>query len=186
MIKVITGTMFSGKTTRLIEMAEELRKANDLNYTVYRPFTHYVHNQSCVLSHKNIALAARPLTTLEQLEKDTSRDIFIDSFQMLPAGIIYSIEILSVQQHKNFYLFGTRTDVYGCPNATAMAALSIADEVEVLPSKCSICGGVGIYNTLMPGVDLKTDINTIVGEKYRVLCHRCFLEEQHGTPRQVS
>jgi len=52
--------------------------------------------------------------------------------------------------------------------------MAIADEIEILPSKCSKCGEHATYSVLRPGLKLEDDINKIVGEKYEILCKKCF------------
>ena len=173
-IRVFTGTMFAGKTTRLINIAEDLRLNHNCNYSVYRPQVNIVNGIGAVLTHNHIALQAQPLQDPNILINDPNKYIFIDSFQNLPPLFVDLIEKLAIDQDKEFYLFGTRTTTTGLFQETACKMMSIADEIEILPSKCSKCGQPATYSVLKPGIKLEDDINKIQGEKYEILCKKCF------------
>lgn len=173
-IIVITGTMFAGKTTKLISMVEELRKKNK-NFSVYRPQVNIVDGKGVVLTHDNLCFPAKPLTNFHTLVDDESKYIFIDSFQNLHYSFVDLIENLSVKQNKEFYLFGTRTDIKGNFQQTMCKAMSIADDIILLKAKCADCRNDAIYQVLCDGMKLDDDINKIGNkEKYKPLCRECF------------
>lgn len=173
-IRVTTGTMFAGKTTKLITIAENLRLNEGIPYSVYRPKVNIVNGQGAIMTHNNLVMYAKPLQDINTLINDPNKYIFIDSFQNLPPVFVDIIEKLAIDQDKEFYLFGTRTTPYGEFQETACKMMSIADEIEILPSKCSKCGEPATYSVLKPGMKLEDDINKIVGEKYEILCKKCF------------
>lgn len=173
-IRVITGTMFAGKTTKLINLVENLRLNGGETYSVYRPKVNIVNGKGIIMTHNNLAMYAEPLQNVNTLIEDPNKHIFIDSFQNLNPIFVDIIEKLAIDQDKEFYLFGTRTTPYGEFQETACKMMSIADEIEILPSKCSKCGEPATYSVLKPGMKLEDDINKIVGEKYEILCKKCF------------
>lgn len=176
-ITVVTGTMFSGKTSKLIEMAENLRLNNILNFSIYRPQVNIVDGQGVVLTHNQLALPALPLMSVETLQLDKNKYIFIDSFQNLPYQFVDAIEELVIKEDKEFYLFGTRTDVRGNFQQTICKVMSIADEIILLSTKCTYCNNKSIYHVLKDGLKISDDINKIKGEKYEPLCRKCFYEK---------
>lgn len=173
-IRVTTGTMFAGKTTKLITIAENLRLNEGIPYSVYRPKVNIVNGKGIIMTHNNLAMYAEPLQNVNTLIEDPNKHIFIDSFQNLNPIFVDIIEKLAIDQDKEFYLFGTRTTPYGEFQETACKMMAIADEIEILPSKCSKCGQPATYSVLKPGMKLEDDINKIVGEKYEILCKKCF------------
>ena len=113
-IRVYTGTMFAGKTTKLINLVENLRLNGNRNYSVYRPVVNTVDGKGVVLTHNNFALQAESLRDdTKILINDPHKYIFIDSFQNLKPIFVDVIEELAVEDDKEFYLFGTRTKQNG-------------------------------------------------------------------------
>lgn len=178
-IVVTTGTMFSGKTSRLIEIAEDLRKRNILNFSIYRPTVNIANGMGVVVTHNQLALPAKPLPNENILINDENKYIFIDSFQMLPHHYVDIVERLAVEKDKEFYLFGTRTDTNGNFQQTMCKAMSIADEIILLKAKCVECSKDSIYNIVKEGHTLNEDINKLNKneEKYEPLCRRCFFKK---------
>lgn len=177
-IVVVTGTMFAGKTSKLIEMAEDLRKNNKTNFSVYRPNVIIVNGIGVVMTHNQLCLPAKPLVNFQTLKEDKNKYIFIDSFQNLHYSYVDLIEELAVRDDKEFYLFGIRTDVNGNFQQTMCKIMSIADEIILLKTKCFDCGKDAVYSILKPGVKLEDDINQLNGkEKYEPLCRECFFKK---------
>lgn len=176
-IVITTGTMFAGKTTKLIEMAEELRKKGE-KFSVYRPQVNIANGIGVVMTHNNLCFPARPIVNEDTLIKDPNKYIFIDSFQNLPYTYVDIIEQLAVKYDKEFYLFGTRTDVTGNFQQTMCKAMSIADEIYLLSAKCTYCDNKSVYHVLKDGIKLQDDINKLKNkEKYEPLCRECFFKK---------
>ena len=124
-IRITTGTMFAGKTSKLINQVEQLRLSGNTDYSVYRPSVNIVDGKPAVLAHTGLAFPAKPIVATDTLINDPHKHIFIDSYQNLPVVFVDLIERLAIDQDKEFYLFGTRTTPTGQFQETACKMMSI-------------------------------------------------------------
>ena len=174
-ITLITGTMFSGKTTKLISILEELRKNNIFNYSVYRDKPTIANNMPCIVSHDKWCFPAQRLYDLEQLRKDENKYIFIDSIQRVQRDFIDLIFEITNNSDKEFYLSGIRNTIEGKEYENMCRLFTYADEIIFLKSKCENCNNNAIYNVLRKGINKDADINKIgKAKKYKLLCRDCF------------
>ena len=86
-IEVITGPMFSGKTTTLIRRVKELK---DKRIKVFKPKVDNRYKEDAICSHDNISVEAMNIESMEDIDKN-SKDadvIVIDEFHFFPSILI--------------------------------------------------------------------------------------------------
>lgn len=141
-IFLITGPMFSGKTTAFINILNLIKIKTDYKIQVFKPVidTRYAKNK--VINHNKISIDCQNITTSsrfsEQINKDT-KIVAIDEIQFLDEGIISHLEKLR-DEGKIIILTGLNLDFKRESFNLMPELLSIADYIEKLSSICAVCG----------------------------------------------
>lgn len=144
-IEVITGPMFSGKTTMLIKRVEGLKK--DKKIKVFKPRIDDRYKENAVCSHDNVSVEAINTENMKDIDENT-RDadvVVIDEFHFFPSSLINYFKKWQ-KEGKHIIAAGLNTDYKG----EEMMFLDlkkgfndlkkIADDITYLTSKCYICG----------------------------------------------
>lgn len=149
-LHIILGCMFSGKTTRLLTLYQQVTtktkiiigwsKDNRSNGRLksHNPQLKSIKLDFCVNNLKEVLVT--------DLYK-TAKHVFIDEGQFFEdlSGII---QIMVHEHRKNVYLSGLYSDYNGTPFINMTCALAHAQVVEFLTSKCEQCGEVAVYSCL--------------------------------------
>lgn len=142
LFKVITGSMFSGKTDELIR---QIKRAHlqKLSYQIFKPAMDNRFGVSdLIISHNQQKLPATSVEDAKEillhLKKDT-KVIGIDEIQFFSEDIIEVIEELT-KTGINIIASGLDTDWRGKPFHPMPLLLSVADVIEKKYAVCSLCG----------------------------------------------
>lgn len=181
---VISGPMFSGKTSRLIELLEremiagrkiELFKPEiDKRYTLAEVVTH----KGTRLPAKVLSLDKNGLDTLFQYGKDCDA-IGVDEAQFWPADselpkVLDKLAFMG----KMVYASVLNRDHAGLPFGIAMELMARADYIQSLSAVCSKCGSDDAYFTqrVVEGKEVFGERVKVGGkELYEPRCRNCFV-----------
>lgn len=173
MIKVYTGTMFSGKSTRLIE---EYNKIEDKNKIMcFKPSKD--DREFGVIRARNVnkvisSIVIKKFEDILEHIDDNIEYIFIDEVQFVKGNF----EVLTELSLIGFtiYIAGLKQTSDLTPFGIMPYVLAIADEIEILHTNCE-CGEIARYT------DCTTDKNNdiLIGdkEKYRPVCENCYVRK---------
>jgi len=171
-ISLITGPMWSGKST---ELFRRLRRAQHAGQPTrlykYARDTRYVGRQELAASHDGVHHEAIPVTRLDPSEIETKTVIGIDEGQFI----------------ENLTPFCERAAELGC--TVIVSALDSdfmrngfpriqelwpkCEHVDKLQAVCFLCRGEASFTQRID--KKKTSVEDIGGEeKYRAVCRRCF------------
>jgi thymidine kinase len=171
-IIVITGPMFAGKTSFLIE---KILAHQQLKIKVYKPKIDTRYGQNFISSHdkkqliaENLALDQTPILT-EVLDA-----IFIDEFQFFEEEIqsfIFEQQALGT----TIYLSGLNLDFENKSFSGIETMIKVANQVFLLEGKCEKCNKPST-NTFRKS---KQKEKIVIGstEMYLSLCKKCYDEE---------
>ncbi len=169
---LITGTMFVGKTTTLMEMYEK-----ELDKTKVQFITHGLVDK--IKTHSNIEfkdfyLKLYQFSDFIPYEKTTT--IYIDEIQFFPDLFDF---ILKNRQYK-FILAGLSTDYKREPFLEVAKIATIATKHEILKTYCNVCSTFkqskdALFNLRFINVRKNVPRILIGGSNiYTVTCNKCY------------
>ena len=181
-ITLIYGPMFSGKTTKLIEIYKEMlaQKKNCIAIN-YELDTRYGKNK--IISHDGLAITCYSITNIDDFinnsatkELISSADfIFINEaqfFESILPSVLYLTNILK----KNVVLCGLDLDYKRQKFGTMMDLLSKATNVFKMTGKCVKCNGLSCYSHRIVSSYFQILIGT---SEYIPLCETCYIRENN-------
>ncbi len=181
---VITGPMFSGKTSRLIEFLERERFAGR-KVILFKPEIDKRYAENKVKTHKGIELDATVVRTNKAGVKaiyDVSSDydvIGVDEAQFWDddSGLEEALNNLAFMK-KRVYVSTLNKDYKGVPFGVSERLLAYADEIYSLTAVCTKCGEDAVFSQRMiDGVE-ESGPRIVVGgkEAYQPRCRNCFVK----------
>ena len=181
-ITLIYGPMFSGKTTKLIEIYKEMlaQKKNCIAIN-YELDTRYGKNK--IISHDGLAITCYSITNIDDFinnsatkELISSADfIFINEaqfFESILPSVLYLTNILK----KNVVLCGLDLDYKRQKFGTMMDLLSKATNVYKMTGKCVKCNKASCYSHRTVNSYFQILIGT---SEYIPLCETCYIRENN-------
>jgi len=181
-ITLIYGPMFSGKTTKLIEIHRETIAKNRTCVAInYELDTRYGKNK--IISHDGLVIDCHSIKNLDDFIKNsatkdviTNADyIFINEAQFFDS-IYTSVLYLNETLGKNVVLCGLDLDYRRDKFGTMMELLSKATNVYKMTGKCAKCGDESCYSHRIVNSYFQVLIGTA---EYIPLCETCYVKENN-------
>ncbi|BCS91221.1 MAG: thymidine kinase [Candidatus Micrarchaeota archaeon] len=176
---VITGPMFAGKTSRLIQLLKRESYAGH-KVILFKPDIDDRYSLDKVVSHDGLGLdAVRVKTDKDGVEvirdKAASYDVIgIDEAQFWSddSGLEKLVNELA-NSRKLVYLATLNRDYKGVPFSIAQKVLAIADEIHSLTAVCAVCGEEAAFTYRKIS---NSNERILVGGKdiYEPRCRECF------------
>lgn len=169
-ITTISGPMYAGKTTRLIEL---FRREQNKSKVIIKPKIDTRYSAEHVVSHNKEMIAAECIDSVEEFLQKTEKIkyLFIDELQF------FSIEIAKAlcdmaSHGKQIFASGLNLDFRGNPFETVKFMIEHSDVVEMLQGECEKCNNASFYTFRIS----RSDELILIGEKedYQALCSVCF------------
>ncbi|VVB76916.1 Thymidine kinase [uncultured archaeon] len=187
-IIAITGPMFSGKTSRLIEFLErEARSGKKI--ILFKPDIDKRYDEKMVVTHKGIKLQAAVIGTsragIAQIEKDSAGfDVVgIDEVELWGEGefMAKALDRLAFAG-KIVYVSMLNRDHTGAPFKGTVEPLARADAIHSLTSICCKCGGEATFSQrVREGKEVFGDLIMVGGnDSYEPRCRACFVRQNSG------
>ena len=178
-IIVITGPMYSGKTTRLIQEIEKYEIA-DKTYIVFKPSIDMRYGVSNISNHKGLKVKAHPIKRskdmLNFLSEKKYNLIAVDEAQFFDEDIIEIVQNLADEGY-TVILSCLDMDFKRQPFNISSKLLSIADSVIKNKAVCERCGSFdATYSFKLKGGESQIDVGG--KDKYIAVCRKCYLELQ--------
>ena len=143
MLVVITGPIFSGKTTELIRRVERQMIAGK-KVVIFKPSVDTRYHPSLIISHNGLKINASVVPPDEEGVKRISSEsinydvIGIDEGQFFPP--VLADELNKLATEKIIIVSALNLDFKGEPFETTMKLLAYADKVVSLTAVCKVCG----------------------------------------------
>lgn len=141
MLEVITGCMYSGKTTRFIQRVEKLEEEGK---TVFRlkPMQDFRYSKNDIVTHDGVKIKGIAIDEVDEIHEILSEEeydvIAIDEVQFFHWDFIEIINELA-DSGKHVLLAGVDLDFSGSPFGIMPEILAYADVLIKLNAKCSVC-----------------------------------------------
>lgn len=178
-LTLITGCMFSGKTTRVIAMAQEAVALNR-NIEIYYPEIDTRYTKNYITSHDALQLPSKslPIDTTS-IVSDDKEVIFIDEIHFFKPEILHAIERL-VDEGIDMIVSGLDKNFRGEGFGIVPDVMTMADEVITLEANCVVCQKPATFSQRVVGDHFasKEDKTIVIGgqDLYEARCRNCFIK----------
>ncbi len=189
-LEIILGPMFSGKTSRLVEIYKKCKFCNIpvtvINHTIDNRYddellsTHDKIKIPCIKTEKLSDIWAGSDTNIEssliprlqdKYNVATSDVILINEGQFF--GDLYEVVLDMLKCKKKIYICGLDGDFERKRFGTILDLIPMCDKVEKLTSLCSLCkdGTRGIFSMRLTS---ETEQTVVGSENYIPVCRKCY------------
>lgn len=182
-LTIITGSMFAGKSTFLVEKIKEIMnncnvdKILCLSHSMDNRYHNSNNNKGKIITHNQNFVESINITNLNDIlnYKDFPycQYIFIDEAQFFDD--LEDFVNFCIKLGKYVYVAGLRIGLDRLSLGKINNLIHIADKVHYLYAKCDICNlDNAVYNVLKFSIDFNDPTAFIGGkEKYYVCCEKC-------------
>lgn len=174
-IEVITGCMFSGKTSELLRRVRRAELAGH-DVQMYKPAVDDRYGETEIGSHNGNKRTAKVVENAEELESE-AYVIAVDEANFFDEEIVEKAQNLAVKGHR-VIVSGIDSTFRGEPFHPVPELMAQAEFVEKLNAICVKCGEPATRNQrLVDGKPAHVDDPTVVvgaDEKYEARCRSCF------------
>jgi thymidine kinase len=175
-LEIILGSMFSGKTSRLVEIYKQYKFCN-IPIVVINHSIDNRYDENMLSTHDNVKIPC--IKTNKLLDLIDSEDVYfsqvilINEGQFFPDLFLFVEDMLSVVNKKTIYVCGLDGDFKRNRFGEIIDLIPLCDKVTKLTSLCSICkdGTPGIFSKRIT----KEKEQTVVGaDNYIPVCRNCY------------
>ena len=169
-LQVITGCMFAGKTTELINRL----KATNQNYLLVKPIIDNRDSGNQVLTHDGLAENAMRVSNVSDIfhKLESIQVVGIDEGQFFNSNIVNDVTYLQTQNIQ-VIIAGLEKDYLNQPFGFMTQIVSMADSITRLTANCNRCQNQATHsyrkNTMLMDQFLVGNENF-----YEALCEPCF------------
>lgn len=179
-LEIITGGMFSGKSSELIRRVRRAQYAKK-RVQLFKPMIDNRYSSNHIVSHDHHALEAENLRSITELPARLRADtdvVAIDELNFFhPQETIEVIEALLLDGIKVIGA-GLDIDFAGRPFGAMPYLMAIADEVDKLNAICIRCGEKAYVSQRLvngrPAASTDQQIEVGGDERYEARCRRCW------------
>jgi thymidine kinase len=182
-LELFIGPMFSGKTSKLIELYKQYKFCNIpvlvINHSIDNRYTdstntNKTNNMVELSSHDKITIPCLQTEKLLDIEVNFETNIvLINEGQFFTD--LYQFTILMLEQNKTIYISGLDGDFKRQKFGEILDLIPLCDKVTKMQSLCSLCknGCPGIFS-----LRLTKDIEqTLIGiDNYIPVCRKCYMK----------
>tara|TARA_B100000579_G_scaffold276479_1_gene228650 strand:- start:17788 stop:18321 length:534 start_codon:yes stop_codon:yes gene_type:complete len=169
-IQVITGCMFAGKTTELINRLKSTNK----KYLLVKPALDTRDMENKICTHDGVFETGIQVNRLLDISKhlDDISVLGVDEAQFFDSPIIEDIREIS-SKGISIILAGLAKDYLNKPFGYMSKIIEMSNSVTWLKAKCHQCGLEATYSHRK---QRESESQVVIGdaEKYEALCETCF------------
>jgi thymidine kinase len=181
-LTIITGPMFSGKTTHLIDMVFDLQKTNMI---VIKHHIDTRYDSDCIVTHDNKMIEATKMHRL--LDVFTFNSYYECEYILIDEGQFFEdlydfVRVAVDIDGKHVYISGLMSDYQRKPFKVISQVLPLADNIIFKHGKCAHCDAKSIFSKRKKVVDEKQDSEgrvptgqVLIGStNYEPVCRKCY------------
>ena len=169
-IQVITGCMFAGKTTELLNRLNSLNE----NYLLVKPMIDNRIEGDQISTHNGMSIRAIRVNNLSEIFKKITniKVVGIDEAQFFNRSIIQDLKYLKSKNIK-VIIAGLDKDYLNKPFGCMSDIISLSDAVTTLTAVCNTCSKAASYSHRKSSV---SQDQFLIGNEnfYEALCESCF------------
>lgn len=168
---VITGPMFSGKTTELIRRAREYKERHGLRVLVINHAKDVRTAQNTVRTHDGVTYPAVHVHDLMLVNTRQYDVVAVDEGQFFN-NLRTFVDIETRRWGKRVLVAGLNSDYLRRPFGEMPLLMSLADHVVVKHSTCSACSSPALFTQRLSENGDTIDVGG--AEKYTARCRNCW------------
>jgi thymidine kinase len=177
-LHLILGPMFAGKSTKLLNILNDLKKNNSKFLLIKHILdTRYNSNNNNIITHdkqnENCIGLNKLLNIIHNEEYINSKYILIDEGQFF-SDINLFIEIAVEKDNKHVIITSLNGDYKRKPFQNISKLISIANQVDILNSNCNFCNEKGIFTLRISNNNKKI----LIGDNniYKPVCRKHYIQ----------
>ncbi|MFZ5844994.1 MAG: thymidine kinase [Patescibacteria group bacterium] len=176
-LTVIAGPMFSGKTSKLVAMAEAFTRMGHRVLTVKPQIDNRYSTKSEIHSHDHRILEAflvdgqTPEVVVEKILSCGYDKVILDEVQFFAKEQILKVALTLKKQAIHVIVAGLLYDYRRQPFGATLELLGHADERLELFAVCQKCGSLARHTERVKGG--KTQLEVGAADKYIAVCEHC-------------
>jgi thymidine kinase len=186
MLTIITGPMYSGKSSQLIKFARTSSIAK-IKLVAFKPLIDKRYNENDVMTHDEFsfekATGIKPINLELDLSNFNSKfiplgteEIYIDEVQFFDKEKIIEFIFTLIQMNFKVFCSGLDLDRFGKPFGAVPDLLCLADEIIKLKAVCFACHK-SATKTYREEIDNNSNTIVVGGmESYKALCNKCWFK----------
>lgn len=175
-LEIILGSMFSGKTSRLVEIYKQYKFCN-IPIVVINHSIDNRYDENMLSTHDNVKIPC--IKTNNLLDLIDSEDVYfsqvilINEGQFFPDLYLFVEDMLSIVNKKTIYVCGLDGDFKRNRFGDIIDLIPLCDKVTKLTSLCSICkdGTPGIFSKRITNEKEQTVVGA---DNYIPVCRNCY------------
>jgi thymidine kinase len=185
-LELILGPMFSGKTSRIVEIYKQCEFCN-ISVTVINHTIDNRYDDELLSTHDKVKI---PCIKTERLSDVWTKDDLSnihrveEKFKVASSDVIlinegqffedlYEVVVEMLKQNKKIYICGLDGDFERKKFGTILDLIPLCDKVTKLTSLCSLCknGTPGIFSMRLTN---ETDQTVVGSDNYIPVCRKCY------------
>lgn len=174
-LHIILGSMFSGKTSALIDMYNKLKLA-DINVIAINYAEDQRYSENLLSTHDKVMIPAinvLQLSNINNAKYRNSKYILINEAQFF--GDLYEFAMNAVERdRKCVYVYGLDGDFQRDKFGQIMDLIPLSNTITKLQACCHFCLNNGIFSHRLTG-DKRQKV--IGSSNYVPLCRNCYLSK---------
>ena len=174
-LEIILGPMYSGKSTRLVEVYNQCKfcdiPVTAINHTIYNRY-----DDELLSTHDKIKIPCIKTNNLLDIWPTITSDvILINEGQFFPD--LYEAVIDMLENGKQVYVCGLDGDFERKKFGDVLDLIPLCDKVTKLTSLCSLCkdGTPGIFSLRLTNEKEQTVVGS---ENYIPVCRSCYVSKK--------
>ena len=190
-LEIILGSMYSGKSTRLVEIYKQCKFCN-ISVTVINHTIDNRYDDELLSTHDKVKIPCIKTKRLSDIWSDSINieeelnniNRFQDKFKVSMSNVIlinegqffedlYDVVIEMLKRDKKVYVCGLDGDFERKKFGTILDLIPLCDKVTKLTSLCSLCkdGTRGIFSMRLTN---ETQQTVVGSENYIPVCRKCY------------
>lgn len=166
---VICGPMFAGKTTRLIDIYEEMPSFRKRDTISFKPVKDNRYSTGEIVSHDGVRIPCVTVANTAEMAhiiyERNPRMVIVDEAQFFDVSLASMLDGIVCELGIQVVCAGLDMDAHGRPFGCMPQLLAVADHVIKLQNKCELCGNPGTRTKA-----LTSDTGVGGAEKYSPRC----------------
>ena len=176
-LEIILGPMYSGKTSRLVEIYKQCKLCNIPVAVINHSIDTRYDSGDLLSTHDKIKIPCIKTTNLFDIYENEdvyfSKVILINEGQFFPDLYHFVEDMISNINKKKVYICGLDGDFKRQKFGEILDLIPLCDKVTKLTSLCSICknGAPGIFSKR---ITLETEQTVVGSDNYIPVCRKCY------------
>ena len=177
-LELIIGPMFSGKTSKLIEVYKQCKFCNIPVSIINHSLDNRYHD-TMLSSHDNIMAPCLKANTLNDIWNKDNRESILSESDVILINEgqffqdLYEVVVDMLKYNKKIYICGLDGDFERKRFGTILDLIPLCDKVTKLTSLCSQCkdGTAGIFSMRLTNEKMQTLVGS---NNYIPVCRKCY------------